>query len=166
MSGPELAPDGLSERLPGLAEREVERGALESPAAIVEVHVSLGRVLEERLLGEVLRERVDRPRACERKHRSALELRVVLGRFVGDVLAEPLLAASDEADGRRLAREAARNVEGADVEVVRLHLERQVLDGVVEAHRAANATDTSPANRALATASLRFTSRVRPPERS
>ena len=40
------------------------------------------------------------------------------------------------------------------------------LDGVVEAHRAANATDTSPANRALATASLRFTSRVRPSERS
>ena len=44
-----LAPDGLSERLPGLAEREVERSALESPAAIVDVHVSLGRVLEERL---------------------------------------------------------------------------------------------------------------------
>ncbi len=40
-----------------------------------------------------------------------------------------------------------------DVEVVRLQLERQILDGVVEAHRAANATDTSPANRALATAS-------------
>ena len=50
--------------------------------------------------------------------------------------------------------------------VPHLDLEREAADGVVQAHRPANATDTSPASLALETASARFTSRVRPSERS
>ena len=41
--GPRLPPDGLAERSSGLAEGEVERGALERPAPVVDVHVALGR---------------------------------------------------------------------------------------------------------------------------
>jgi hypothetical protein len=84
----------------------------------------------------------------------------VLGAVVGDVLAESLLAGAGEPDGRRLAGEVARDVERAQLEVVALDGEGKVADGVVETHKAENATATSPASRALAIASVRFTSRV------
>ena len=87
---------------------------------------------------------------------------------VRDVLADALLARAvrggrpSSCGGSSARACSARTLERRSSSIV----QRKVADGVVEAHRAANATDTSPASRAFATASLRFTSRVRPPERS
>src|SRR6188472_4684283 len=71
-----------------------------------------------------------------------------------------------QVDDGRLAEEVGSRLQREELEAVALDLEVEVADGVVEAHVAANATATSPASPALATASLRFTSRVRPLERS
>ena len=65
-----------------------------------------------------------------------------------------------------MRRKSALRLELEPFELVAVDHERQVADGVVEAHSAANATATSAASRALATISFRFTSRVRPPLRS
>ena len=73
------AADRVSERAACLAEREVEGGALERPAAVVEVRVLLGLVVEERQRREVLRERVERPLAAQRQHGPERLLEVVLG---------------------------------------------------------------------------------------
>ncbi len=73
-------------------------------------------------------------RARERKlARRVLERKLVVA-VVGDVLADPLVAAAPEADDRRPADEVARHVELTTVELVRVDLERQVADEVVERH--------------------------------
>ena len=97
---------------------------------------------------------------------SALLQAVVLGGVVGDVLADPLLAGAVEVHDGRLAQELGAGLQLQALERILVDAERKVANGVVEAHRAANATDTSPASRAFATASARLTSSVRPPERS
>ena len=79
MIGRGSRPTASPERASRLAEREVERGALERPAPVVEVDEALGRGLEERQRREVLRERVERPVAGERERRPALLQAVVLG---------------------------------------------------------------------------------------
>ncbi len=109
---------------------------------------------------------MERPLAGEGKRRSALLQPVVLGGVVGDVLADSLLAGAVEVHDGRLAQELGAGLQLQALERVPVDAERKVANGVVEAHRAANATDTSPASRAFATASARLTSRVRPPERS
>src|SRR5262249_60831547 len=68
--------------------------------------------------------------------------------------------------GGVLSREVGPRLELEALALVAVDDEREVTDGVVEAHSAANATAPSPASRALATISRRFTSRVRPPLRS
>ena len=165
MSGRGSRPTACPSGRPVLPQGEVERGALERPAAVVDVGVLLGLGSRRAAASRGARENesiVQVPASGSTG--TALELRVVLARLVRDVLAEALLARAREADRRRLAREAARDVERADLEAVALDLERELVDGVVEAHRAANATDTSAASRAFATMSLRLTSRVRPSE--
>ena len=67
----DLTTDDLAERPAGLAQREVERGALEAPAPIVEVGVLLRLVVEERQGREVLGERVQCPVAGEREDGAA-----------------------------------------------------------------------------------------------
>ena len=54
----------------------------------------LGLVIEERERGEVVGERRDRPLAGERMDGALGQDEIVLGRLVGDVLAEALLAGS------------------------------------------------------------------------
>ncbi len=161
-----LSPDDFAQRGSGLSKCEVERGALERPAAVVDVDEPLGQRVEQRLCREVLGERVNRPVAGERERRSALLLAVVLGSVVRHVLADAFLACSVEVDDRRLAQELRPRLQLQALERVAVDLQREIADGVVQAHSAANATATSPASRALAAASLRFTSCVRPPERS
>ena len=95
------------------------------------------------------------PRACAR---------VVLLAVVGDVLADSLLASASEVDYGRLAEKVGTGLELEAFERVLLDLEREVADGVVQAHRAAYATAVSAARRAFATISARLISRVRPPE--
>ena len=74
---------------------------------------------------EVPRERVERPAAGEREHRAALLLRALLVGVVGDVLAEPLLAAALEVDrGRQAARTRRRDRAAASLERVGVDLER------------------------------------------
>ena len=126
----------------------------------------LGLLLEELERGQVRRERVERPRAGQRQHRPERLRAIVLLAVVGDVLADPFLAPALEVDDRRLAKEVAAGLELEALEGVRLDLERQVLDVVVQAHRAAKATAVSPASRAFSTISARLTSRVRPSLRS
>ena len=81
---------------------------------------------------------------------------------VGDVLPDPFLASAVQVDYGRLAEEVAPGLELQALERVLLDLELEVLDVVVEAHRAAKATAVSPASRAFSTISARLTSRVRP----
>ena len=74
--GARLALDGIGERAARLAQREVERGALERPATVVVPGRHLRRAREQRQRVEELRERVDRERPLEREIRRR---RVVLG---------------------------------------------------------------------------------------
>ena len=165
-NGPRLSSERRAERASRLPEGEVERRALEAPASVVVVRVLGGLGVEEREGREVLRERVQRPRARERQVRPALLEPVVLLAVVRDVLADALLAPAEETNERRLAEEVRSCLQREELELVALDAQRKVADGVVQAHRPANATDTSPASRAFATASARLTSRVRPSERS
>ena len=85
---------------------------------------------------------------------------------IGDILADPFVARALQVDDGCLAEEVGSSLQLDALERVALDVEREVTDEVVQAHSAANATATSPARSALATISFRFTSRVRPPERS
>ena len=70
-----LAAHGVPERHALLPQREVERGALERPAAVVEVGVLRRLAVEQRLAGEVPRERAERPRTRERQYGATFALR-------------------------------------------------------------------------------------------
>ena len=128
--------------------------------------MALGLDLEERHRLEVLREAVDRPDARKWEHRAALLLRLMQRRVVDDVLADALLVPAVEDDDGRLAQEVCTRLHLEPLQLVPVDLEAEVLDALVQAHRAANATATSAASRALATMSARLTSRVRPSLRS
>ena len=106
------------------------------------------------------------PRAGKREVRAALLQSLVLRSVVGDVLADPFLAATSKVDDGRPAEEVGSGLELEALERVALDLDREVADVRVQAHGAAYATATSAASPALATISLRFTSRVRPSLRS
>ena len=97
-----LALEHVGERAAGLAEREVERGALDRPAAVeVEGGEEGRRVREQVELADVAGEAVERPLAGERERLLAgLQLGVLLG-VVGDVLAETLLAEPAQVEGGR-----------------------------------------------------------------
>lgn len=105
-----------SARLP---ESEVERGALEPPAAV--------RVQ----LAEALREAVDRVRAPERENGTGFlegELKL-LG--VVRVLADALLAASAQVNDGRVPGELARDRGGEPLELIGVDLQRKVADELV-----------------------------------
>jgi hypothetical protein len=98
--------DGLGERTSGLAQREVERGALERPAPVVAEGRHLGLRLEELESVQQLGEGVQRMRPGQ----GQLTRRRVVGGRVGDVLADALLAPAAQVHDRRHASEAARDV--------------------------------------------------------
>ena len=95
-----LAAERLRQRLAGLAQAEVERGALDRPAAVVAEgrHPRLAR-REQLELADVLAERRERPRAGQRQVGAARLLRALVLGAVGDVLAEALLAGALEVEG-------------------------------------------------------------------
>jgi hypothetical protein len=64
--------------------------------------------------------------AGERLHRAGVLERDVVERVVGDVFADPLLAAAVDPDRRRDARELGRGRELMPLELVALDLERNV----------------------------------------
>ena len=72
------------------------------------------------------REAVERPFACERQDGAKRLLGVLLGRVVGDVLAEALLVRAEEADDGGLARELGADDVLVALELVGLDDERQV----------------------------------------
>jgi len=78
----------------------------------------------------VLRERVERPFAGEGKRRSALLQTVVLGRVVGDVLADPFLTATVEMHDGRLAQELGAGLKLQAFERVPVDAERKVVSEV------------------------------------
>ena len=119
---PRLAPDRVAERPVGLAQREVESRAFESPAPVVVVRVLGGLRIEERQRREVLGEGVEGPRAGEREVWPAFLESIVLFSVIGDVLADPLLAASLKPDDRRLAEEIGARLQLEQVERVLLDL--------------------------------------------
>jgi len=133
--GLRLTAHRTAERDARLAQREIERGALERPAAVVDVHLALGRLREERQRLEVVREGVDRPVAGEWQHRAARLLCLLLAGVVRDVLSQPFLACAGEPDHGRLARERGPDDVLVPLELVALDRERKVADGVVEGHR-------------------------------
>ncbi len=93
---------------------------------------------------------MQRPRARERQVGPSFLKPVVLLAVVRDVLADALLAGAVKVDDRRLAEEVRARLQRQQLELVSLDGEREVADCVVQAHRPANATDTSPASRAFA----------------
>src|SRR4029453_4828815 len=131
--------------------------------AVVVVRVLRGLRLEERQRSELLGERVYGPRAREWQVGTALLEPIVLLAVVGHVLADALLTGALEAHDRRLAEEVRARLEREQIEAVPLDFQREIPHSVVQAHKAANATETSPASRALESASERLTSCVRPP---
>ena len=93
--------DGVAERPARLSQREIEGGALESPPAIVDVRVLRGLARRKGAACQVLRERIECPVAGQRQHGSARLLALVLVAVVRDVLADTLLAGTQQAhDGR------------------------------------------------------------------
>ena len=116
------APPRLGARAAGLPQREVARRALERPAAV------LVEVLRERR-----RERLEGVLAGEVGRAGVLESELVVA-VVGDVLADPFLAAAVQMDGRRSAREAGRHVEGAWLQLAPIDDERQLEQTAEAAH--------------------------------
>jgi len=74
--------------------------------------------------------------AGQRLHGPGLLLDLVVDRVVGDVLAEPLLAAALQADDRGLPREVRRDVADQPVERVGADDEREVREALVGAQAA------------------------------
>src|SRR5205085_2807932 len=115
-----LSAHGIGERALGLAQREVERGALEPPPAVVVERVALER----------LREAVERVLSGDGK----IALRRVELRVVGDVFADAFLTSPAQPDHRRHAREATRHVLLETVELVALYTKRKRGKGLVQTH--------------------------------
>ena len=116
-----------------LAQRQVERGALERPAAVVDRHLALGRLGEDALLLERLREGVDRVVAGEVEDGAGVLEGDVVERVVDDVLADALVAVALEVDDGGEPVEARRR-ELEALELVALDLQGQVGDLVIGAH--------------------------------
>ena len=110
---PGLAPDRLGERAARLAQRKVKGRALVGPAAM------RLRYLERR------GERLQRPRAVERKHGAGSLVLVVCLRVPGDVLTDTLVPAAVQVGDRRHATEPARHRLLEPLELVPLDCERQ-----------------------------------------
>ena len=128
-----LPPEHLVQRTPGLAQGEVERGAVERPPPVEARDLPLGLLgkqverrdqLAERGDGVLSGERLDRPRGLQR---------LVVDRVVGDVLADPLLARATKANDGGLARELRRDVADQPLEVVGLDDEGEVRETLVGA---------------------------------
>ena len=134
MTGVAERPEHIAEGDAVLAQCQIECGALEGPATVVDRGGLVGLALEQRLLGQMLGERVQRPVTRQRKQRPAHLLHVVLEGVVRDVLAEAHLAVPVQANHRRLAQETTGHVLFEPVECVAVHGQRHVPDSVVEAH--------------------------------
>src|SRR5205823_679132 len=151
------ASDRLAERQPRLAERQVECRRLDSPAAVLalsglEQRERLERVLAgERQLALVglegpLRVRVvvdllaapllAAPVQDDERQLALVGLEGPLRvRVVVDLLAAPLLAAPVQDDDRALQGELPRDLALQRLEIVAVDVQRQMADGVVEAHQ-------------------------------
>ena len=132
----ELAADHVGQRGARLAQREVERRALERPAAVEAVDLAVGRAGREEVeRPEVLGEAVEGPVAGQRQGRAVLLLGELERALVGDVLADTLLAAALDPDHGGEALEAARDRLGQPFEFVAVDREGQAGDALVGAHR-------------------------------
>ena len=131
-----LAAQHVAERAAGLAQREVERGALDRPAAVEpEGRHAAARRPGKRSSSPTWRANlVERPLAGERERRAARLLLALLVGVVGDVLAEALLAGAAQVERRGDARELRRDGALAALERVLLDGERQLGDAFVRGH--------------------------------
>ena len=131
---PRLPADRLGDRDAGLAEGEVERGALVRPLPVLAVVLArrAGRPEVQRL--EQPRERLDRVLARERELGARLLEGELVVPVVRDVLADALVPLAAEADDRRPPDEAARHLLVEPVEGVVLEDERDVAEQIVGRH--------------------------------
>src|SRR5439155_11785974 len=127
-----LGGDGLTERAPALPQSEIERCALERPAAVVDVAWLRGLLAEERLSREMLREGMRGPRAGQWEIAAASLHAVVLGSVVRDVLSDSLLARPVQVDDGGLAEEVAPRLELQAFAFVAIDAEREIPDCVVQ----------------------------------
>jgi hypothetical protein len=129
-NGPILTSDCGTERQPSLAQRQVERRALERPAPVVvqPVRLDLLRVLVER-----------HPPAPLERRKVVMELGLVR-----NVLPLPNLAISGEDDGGRHANELARDGRLTALGRESIDLELELADVVVERHDQSTAGAGSP----------------------
>src|SRR5262249_7304924 len=120
----------------GLSQGEVERRALEGPAAVVPPGRNLRLAAREEVeRSEQLGEGTDRMRAGEVVHRPrGLEPRLLLRR-IGDILADALQTGPEEPDDGRAAHESARDGALEAFERIALDLDGQASDRRRRAHR-------------------------------
>ena len=118
-----------------LAQREVERGRLVRPAAVVARRLADRRgALEQVELAEQGAQLAERRRAGEVEDRPRVPLRDVVELVVDDVLADSLLTAAAQVDDRRRAREVAVPAV-AVLELVGLDADRELRKAVKRRHR-------------------------------
>ena len=123
--------------LAGLAQREVEGGALEGPLAVVGVLPAGLRVREQVELVQVGGQRAQGVPAGQRELGAEGVEGVVVGRVVGHVLAHPLRAPSAQANDRRDAGEPPE-LRFPAVERVVLDRDREIGDEIVGGHDGAH----------------------------
>jgi hypothetical protein len=127
-----LAAERGVQRRARLAQREVERRRLVGPHAIEARGLALGRRGPQVEGLDVIAERPQRPFACEGQDRAGRLQDLVVGRVVGHVLADALLAGAVHADDRRDAREGRRDVAGQALQGIALDVQRQVGEALLE----------------------------------
>ena len=130
--GRRCASEHVVQRPAGLAQRQVQRRALQRPAPVGARDVVRGRPVREEVKPvEVSREAVQRPAARERQHRPGPLNATVLGGLVGDVLAHALVPAAREPEDRREAPEPGRDAARETIERVAVDDHRQVGESLV-----------------------------------
>jgi hypothetical protein len=118
--GSVVAAECAAQRQAVLLEREVERGTLEGPAAVVDGSRHRRAVREQLAVVEQPRVRLEGAAAGERQ---TVRVAVMVGRGIGHVLAAALEAAAAHHDGRRHAGEVVCPAQLEPLEGVALDLE-------------------------------------------
>ena len=133
MTGCGSRPSASARPIARLAQRQVERRRLEGPAAVAARDVALRLGREGVEVADELAELAQRGEAGQVERRAGVLQGDVVERVVGDVLAEPLLAAAPEVDHGREPFEAG-DLQLQALELVALDLQRQVGEGVEGGH--------------------------------
>ena len=120
---------------PGLAQRQVKRGAVERPHPVQPGDVALRSDRKQVERVDQLAELAQAVAARKRLHRAGLlERHVVLG-VVDDVLPDPVEPAAVQVDDRADACEAARDLGAETLQRVSVDLDRKIGEEIERGHR-------------------------------